>query len=81
MLYFCSGGVGRDAFGHYGLANPVYTRFASPIIRYAWYVPFPSLMRLGILLTGDPFSRCPCPSSAVGYTPLRSTEIAPGSPF
>jgi len=29
--YFCSGSVGRDTFGHYGLA----THFTSPIRRYA----------------------------------------------
>jgi len=33
--YFCSGSVSRDAFGHYGLATPIYTHFTSPIRRYA----------------------------------------------
>lgn len=33
--YFCSGSVSRDAFGHYGLASPIYTHFTSPIRRYA----------------------------------------------
>jgi exosome complex exonuclease DIS3/RRP44 len=33
--YFCSGSVARDAFGHYGLASPIYTHFTSPIRRYA----------------------------------------------
>ncbi|KAF9478006.1 RNB-domain-containing protein [Pholiota conissans] len=33
--YFCSGSVGKDTFGHYGLASPIYTHFTSPIRRYA----------------------------------------------
>ncbi|KAJ7226076.1 hypothetical protein GGX14DRAFT_642735 [Mycena pura] len=33
--YFSSGSVGRDTFGHYGLASPIYTHFTSPIRRYA----------------------------------------------
>ncbi|KAI0341128.1 RNB-domain-containing protein [Trametopsis cervina] len=33
--YFNSGSVGRDTFGHYGLASPIYTHFTSPIRRYA----------------------------------------------
>lgn len=33
--YFCSGSVSKDAFGHYGLASPIYTHFTSPIRRYA----------------------------------------------
>lgn len=31
--YFCSGSVSRDAFGHYGLASPIYTHFTSPVRR------------------------------------------------
>lgn len=33
--YFSAGSVPRDAFGHYGLAAPIYTHFTSPIRRYA----------------------------------------------
>jgi hypothetical protein len=37
--YFCSGSVGKDTFGHYGLASPIYTHFTSPIRRYAGMSP------------------------------------------
>ncbi|KAK1926504.1 hypothetical protein DB88DRAFT_450259, partial [Papiliotrema laurentii] len=33
--YFCSGSVSKEAYGHYGLATPIYTHFTSPIRRYA----------------------------------------------
>lgn len=33
--YFCSGSVSKEAYGHYGLASPIYTHFTSPIRRYA----------------------------------------------
>jgi exosome complex exonuclease DIS3/RRP44 len=31
--YFCSGSVSRDAFGHYGLATPIYTHFTVSVFR------------------------------------------------
>jgi DIS3-like exonuclease 2 len=33
-LYFCTGEVAREAWGHYALATPLYTHFTSPIRRY-----------------------------------------------
>lgn len=37
--YFCSGSVGKETFGHYGLASTIYTHFTSPIRRYAGKSP------------------------------------------
>lgn len=34
-LYFCSGTLEPEEYGHYGLATPTYTHFTSPIRRYA----------------------------------------------
>ncbi len=33
--YFCSGSVSKDAFGHYGLASPIYTHFTVSLRAYA----------------------------------------------
>ena len=44
--YFCSGSVGKDTFGHYGLASPIYTHFTSPIRRYAGVLPNPQIIIL-----------------------------------
>lgn len=30
--YFCSGSVSKDAFGHYGLASPIYTHFTVSLV-------------------------------------------------
>jgi len=68
--YFCSGSVGKDTFGHYGLASPIYTHFTSPIRRYAGGFLFICNRHFSVFFLS---SRCPCPSSTFGRNRLFSS--------
>lgn len=79
--YFCAGSVSRDAFLHYGLAAPIYTRQSSPAL----------LARVARRVRALTSSSCPPPdftspirryadvlahrqlSAAIGYTALHSS--------
>ncbi|KAJ7806157.1 hypothetical protein B0H14DRAFT_2876773 [Mycena olivaceomarginata] len=57
--YFCSGSVGRDTFGHYGLASTIYTHFTSPDSALRWSV-------VDVLAHRQL-------SAAIGYSPLHAS--------
>jgi exosome complex exonuclease DIS3/RRP44 len=75
--YFCSGSVSKDAYGHYGLATPIYTHFT---VR-----PFPYVeaMLMAIPVSDPSICRCTRPQAIGGCdqlhpaTPIASEQIAP----
>lgn len=71
--YFCSGSVGRDTFGHYGLASPIYTHFTSPIRRYAGMCHIFSCLWIMVADNNEDVLAHRQLAAAINYAPLHAS--------
>ena len=57
-VYFCAGTLPEEEYHHYGLAEPIYTHFTSPIRRYAGNLI--NFLHLFIFMYLNYYNRCYC---------------------
>ena len=62
--YFCSGSVSKDAYGHYGLATPIYTHFTVSLAYSC------TISELTIVVSHTALRRCLSSSSISGSNQL-----------